>query len=75
MRHGVGKPPPVKTAIVKWVNAEKRYGFLLPDDHSGDLFVHGKSCRNGDPVQGERVSYILGCSLSGKPAAVDVRRI
>jgi cold shock CspA family protein len=55
VRHGVGKPPSVRMATVKWFNVEKRYGFLIPDDHSGDLFVHGGKCQGGDPIEGQRV--------------------
>ena len=74
MRHGVGKPPSVRMATVKWFNVEKRYGFLISDDHSGDLFVHGGNCQGGDPIEDQRVTYTLGRSANGKVCAMNVRR-
>ena len=49
------------TGTIKWFNDAKGFGFITPDDDSGDVFVHyshivGQSGRR-TLVEGERVEY------------------
>ena len=49
------------TGTIKWFNDAKGFGFITPDDESGDIFVHystiiGQSGRR-TLVEGERVEY------------------
>jgi len=48
------------TGTVKWFNDEKGFGFINPDDGTGDLFVHFKSIdseRFKSLKEGQKVSY------------------
>jgi CspA family cold shock protein len=44
------------TGIIKRFNADKGYGFILPDWGDGDLFFHIKSCPY-DVAIGDRVKF------------------
>ena len=49
------------TGTIKWFNDSKGFGFINPDDDSGDIFVHystitGQSGRR-TLLEGERVEY------------------
>ena len=51
------------TGIVKWFNAEKGYGFIVPDDGSKDLFAHYSEIRSEGYKtlqENQRVSFEVG---------------
>lgn len=63
------------TGTVKFFNEQKGYGFIQPDDGSGDSFVHitdveraGMSTLNRD----QKVSYEVETDERGKSRAVNI---
>jgi cold shock protein len=61
--------------VVKQFNVDKGWGFIAPDDGSGDLFVHIKNCASFEGVKvGSRVKFDVEPSkkISGKFEAVNV---
>ncbi|MFD2468910.1 MULTISPECIES: cold-shock protein [Amycolatopsis] len=62
---------------VKWFNAEKGFGFISPDDGSGDVFVHYSEIQgNGfrSLEENARVEFEVGQGQKG-PQATGVRAI
>lgn len=64
-----------KTGTVKFFNADKGYGFIQPDDNSGDSFVHitavqaaGMDTLNNN----QRLSYEVEMGRNGKESAVNL---
>jgi CspA family cold shock protein len=53
---------------VKFWNADKGFGFLVPEDNSGDVFVHVTGLADSIPhlLQDQRVSYEVVASDRGK---------
>lgn len=67
------------TGIVKWFNAEKGYGFIMPDDGSKDLFAHySEICSEGykSLQENQRVSFEVGQAQGPKgPSAKNIKVI
>ena len=63
---------------VKWFNSEKGYGFIAPDEGGGDVFVHISAVERAglrSLSDGQKVSFELETSRSGKTSAVDLQPI
>ena len=62
---------------VKWFNADKGYGFIAPDDESGDVFVHFSAIdSNGyrSLEENQKVEYSVTQGPKG-PQAAEVRAL
>jgi CspA family cold shock protein len=60
---------------VKWFNATKGYGFIMPDQGGKDVFVHITAVQAAGMTglnEGQKVSYEVSMER-GKPAATKLR--
>ena len=66
----------MSTGKLKWYNAAKGFGFIVPDEGGNDVFVHitavQASGMNG-LEEGQKVSYELEEGRNGKTNAVNLQ--
>ena len=66
------------TGTVKWFNTTKGYGFIEPEDGSGDVFVHASAVERaglGTLREGDRVRYESRPGRNGRESAEDLSRL
>jgi cold shock protein len=65
------------TGTVKWFSGQ--YGFIVPDDHTKDVFVHLSAVERAGLTtlrEGERISYELAANpRNGKLAAEKLQQV
>ena len=64
----------VRTGTVKWFNAQKGFGFIVPDDGGDDLFVHHSEIKTigyASLDEGQKVQFEIGQGQKG-PCAINV---
>ncbi|ARP93219.1 cold-shock protein [Bordetella genomosp. 13] len=67
----------METGIVKWFNAEKGFGFIMPENGGKDLFAHFSEIQGGGfktLEENQRVSYTAGEGPKG-PQATNIRAL
>jgi CspA family cold shock protein len=74
-----GMPSMPQQGTVKFFNADKGYGFIIPDDGGRDIFVHITAVERAglnSLNKGQRVSYEIEADKKGKgPNAVDLQAV
>jgi len=64
------------SGTVKWFNAQKGYGFIMPADGSKDVFVHISAVERAGLSglnENQKVSYELESGKQGKTSAVNLQ--
>ncbi len=66
------------TGTVKWFNPNTGYGFIQPEDGTGDTFVHISAVRRArleTLIEGQKVEYELQPGRDGKSAAENLKLV
>jgi len=59
--------------VVKFYNADKGFGFIVPEDGSDDLFFHITQATEGyEPQENDEVEFAVGEGRDGRSAAQEV---
>ncbi len=62
------------TGTDKFLNGDKGFGFITPENGGADVFVHLSALEGGSLSEGEKVRYDIGQDRkTGKSKAEDVR--
>ena len=65
------------TGTVKWFNQQKSYGFIQPDDGSGDVFVHVSAVEWAgmyDLKEGQKLNFdVVADRRTGKSSADNLK--
>ena len=64
----------MSNGTVKFFNADKGFGFIIPDDGGKDVFVHVNGLNGNHINEGDKVSYDVEEGKKG-PNAVNVQVI
>jgi cold shock protein len=68
----------MQTGTVKWFNAAKGFGFIMPTDGSKDVFVHISAVERSDLgtlKEGQKISFDLERGQQGKVSAVNLKGV
>jgi cold shock protein len=64
------------SGTVKWINSQKGYGFIQPDDGSKDVFVHISAVERAGLTQlneNQKITFELERGQQGKTSAVNLQ--
>ena len=67
----------MSVGTVKWFNAQKGFGFIVPDDGTKDVFVHVSAVERagiGNLHEGQKLNFDLETGRQGKVSAVNLRQ-